>query len=558
MLKLFVNVICERRIFRGGLRVDSIKGDSWFVSLIRNNAFQKWFIGSVTFLLAFLIVLSGATPKVYQLNLGDKSDYDITAPKEVQTLKKGQRIISIGDTVTEEKLQVLKELNLLKNKSKVDYCFFASIFGMMMILAIMLFLYMRAFCKYIFKSRSDLVLLSIIMLLTLLMARFVNEYSSLAIPIFVAAMLTAILLDYKLALVVNFVLTIAASFITKGNLEFIYMALISGSLVCFFVREANQRNKLTLVGVVTGICNVSIIVFMEIINKGGTNVIMEEAFLVFINGIVCVILTIGMLPFLEIAFNIITPIRLLELSNPNQPLIKRLLTEAPGTYHHSLMVGNLAEAGTEAIGGNALLARVGAYFHDIGKLKRPNFFKENQLTDNPHERMTANLSTLVITAHTHDGVELAKQFKIPMPIRDIILEHHGTTLVACFYHKAKTNENREDVSSESFRYDGPKPTTNEAAVVMLADCVEASVRSMVHKTEGKIEGVVRKIIKDKLEDGQLDQCKITLKDLDEVARAFMRVLSGYFHARDEYPDIKKLEANRFKQKRVHKPTKHPA
>ncbi|WP_243467263.1 HDIG domain-containing metalloprotein [Acetivibrio straminisolvens] len=160
------------------------------------------------------------------------------------------------------------------------------------------------------------------------------------------------------------------------------------------------------------------------------------------NGIMSMVITIGVLPFLESTFNIITPLRLLEFANPNQPLLKRLLMEAPGTYHHSLMVGNLAEAGTEAIGGNALLARVGAYFHDIGKLKKPNFFIENQMNGNPHDMMTANLSALIITSHIHDGNEMAKKYKIPLPIRDIILQHHGTTLVAYFYHKPKWPKTR--------------------------------------------------------------------------------------------------------------------
>ncbi|MGI6778672.1 MAG: HD family phosphohydrolase [Acetivibrionales bacterium] len=250
------------------------------------------------------------------------------------------------------------------------------------------------------------------------------------------------------------------------------------------------------------------------------------------------VLTIGLLPFFESTFNIITPLKLLELTNPNQPLIKRLLVEAPGTYHHSLMVGNLAEVATESIRGNALLARVGAFYHDVGKLERPNFFGENQMADNPHDKMTPSLSTLVITSHTSDGVQIAKRYKIPMMIRDIISQHHGTTLVAYFYHKAKKGEKGDAIDQNDFRYEGPKPSSKEAAVVMLADSVEAAVRSMADKTEGKIEGLVRKIIKDKLDDGQLDLCDLTLKDLDDIAKSFMKVFSGYFHQREQYPNVK--------------------
>ena len=174
------------------------------------------------------------------------------------------------------------------------------------------------------------------------------------------------------------------------------------------------------------------------------------------------------------------------------------------------MVGNLAEVAARQIGGNALLARVGAYFHDVGKLKRPNFFKENQMSENPHDRITPNLSTLVITSHTKDGEQLALKYKLPRAIRDIIVQHHGTTLVAYFYHKAKQGEKGIEVKESNFRYEGPRPQSKEAAVVLLADSVEAAVRSLPDKTKGKIEGLIRKIIKDKLDDGQLDNCDLTL------------------------------------------------
>jgi cyclic-di-AMP phosphodiesterase PgpH len=213
------------------------------------------------------------------------------------------------------------------------------------------------------------------------------------------------------------------------------------------------------------------------------------------------------------------------------------MIEAPGTYHHSIMVSNLAEVAAEKIGADALLARVGGYYHDIGKLKRPGFFKENQMSDNPHDKMTASLSTLVITSHTHDGIVLASQYKIPQAIKDIILQHHGTTLVAYFYNKAKTKENNMNIKEEDFRYQGPKVASREAAVVMLADSVEAAVRSMPEKTKGKIEGLVRKIIRNRLDDGQLDKCSLTFKDLDNIARGFMQVFSGLFHSREEYPEI---------------------
>lgn len=469
-------------------------------------------------------------------------------PANIVTIEKGQRILSVGDIVTKDKLKVLEDLNLLETKSRFDYSLAGAILIILVMLSFLLVLYMNYFCKKVLYNRNDLILLSILILITLLFARWIKEYTTLMIPIFLAAILVSILLDVKLALIVNLVLTVAISIMTNGEIKFLFMALISGTFSIFLVSKANQRNKLTIAGAIIGFINVLVIVPMNLIYKTGWNIILKEGAIVLINGFLSTVFTIGLLPTLESTFNIITPMRLLELGNPNQPLLKRLLTEAPGTYHHSLMVGNLAEAGAEAIGGNALLARVGAYFHDIGKLKRPSFFTENQMAENPHDKMTPNLSALVITSHVTDGVELAKKHKIPLAITDIILQHHGTTLVAYFYHKAKNAEKGEEVNESKFRYDGKKPRSKEAAVVMLADSVEAAVRSMPDKTEGKIEGLIRKIVKDKLDDGQFDHCELTLKDLDSIAKSFMKVFSGYFHNREEYPNIKKEIPNNGKDK----------
>jgi putative nucleotidyltransferase with HDIG domain len=452
-------------------------------------------------------------------------------------IKKDVRILSVGDIVTSDKLEVLKELNLLET-GRIDYAFALGILAMLLMLAALLVLYMNHFCKKVLYSRNDLIVLSIIIILTLL-AALGGEYlyPTLLAPVFIAPLMISILLDLKLAVFANFILSVIITFITKGNMTFFYMSVISGTFSSFIIFRANQRSKLSVTGLVIAGFNILIAICMGIINKSTLKTISAESLQAFINGIISIIFTIGLLPFWETVFNMLTPLKLLELANPNQPLIKRLLIEAPGTYHHSLMVGNLAEMATETIGGNALLARVGAYFHDIGKLRRPNLFKENQFSDNPHDHMTANLSTLVITSHTHDGVEIAEKYKLPIVIRDIISQHHGTTLVAYFYHKARKDDRSDSVKQEDYRYHGPKPSTKEAAVVMLADSVEAAVRSMPDKTEGKIEGFVRKIIKDKLDDGQLDLCNLTLKDLDDIAKSFMKVFSGFFHEREEYPEI---------------------
>ena len=465
-----------------------------------------------------------------------KEAYD-SALENKQIISEGTRILSFGDLVTNDKLEVLKELNLLETE-KFDYIFAIGILLVVLMLAFILILYMNHFSRKILQNKNDIILMCVIILMTLAISRILYIYTPLLIPVFIAPMLISILLDLRLAIVVNLLLTVCISLITKGEMSLIYISVISGTFSAFIVSKANQRSKLSASGLIVAGTNALVIVCLGLLNKSTLSGIANDGGMVALNGILSMIFTIGILPFFESTFNIITPLKLLELANPNQPLIKRLLMEAPGTYHHSLMVGNLAEVATEAIEGNALLARVGAYYHDVGKLKRPNFFKENQLTDNPHDRMTANLSTLVITSHTGDGVEIAERYKIPLAIKEIVSQHHGTTLAAYFYYKAKKGDRSDTVKQEDFRYQGPRPSSKEAAVVMLADSVEAAVRSMVDKTEGKIEGLIRKIIKDKLDDGQLDLCDLTLRDLDMIARAFLRVFGGYFHAREEYPEIK--------------------
>lgn len=464
------------------------------------------------------------------------------AMKNKLRIQEGTRILSFGDIVTEDKLAVLKELNWLET-GKLDYSFTGGILAVILILAFMLVLYMHFFCKKFLEGRKELILLCVIILLDLVAAWLLNPIAPLLIPVFIAPMLISILLDIRLGIVVNLILAMAISLITKGDQGFLFTAIICGTFSAFIVSGANQRSRLSAAGLVIAVVNAFVITLINLISKDSLTAMVNDGALAAVNGMLSTIFTIGTLPIFESLFKIVTPLKLLELSDPNQPLMKKLLMEAPGTYHHSLMVGNLAEVATEAIKGNALLARVGAYYHDVGKLKRPNFFKENQLSENPHDKMSPNLSTLVITSHTTDGAEIAEKYKVPLAVRNIICQHHGTTLAAFFYYKAQQEDKSNSVKLEDFRYQGPKPSSKEAAVVMLADSVEAAVRSMADKTEGKIVAMVRKIIKDKLDDGQLDQCELTLKDLDMMAKAFTRVFGGYFHERQEYPELKIKQLN---------------
>ena len=248
----------------------------------------------------------------------------------------------------------------------------------------------------------------------------------------------------------------------------------------------------------------------------------------------------GILPFLEGTFNEVTTLKLLELSNPNHPLLKKLLMEAPGTYHHSMLVANLAEMASEEVGANSVIVRIGSYYHDVGKTERPYFFGENQMGgENPHTHMMPNLSAKIIISHVKDGISLAKKYNIPKVIQDIIAEHHGTTLVKYFYYTMKNNsENPDDIKEEDFRYPGPVPSSKEAGIIMLADSVEAAVRSIKQPNEDKIKEMINNIINDKLSCGQLNNCNLTIKDIEKIKKCFLTALNGIYHHRIEYPKEK--------------------
>ena len=250
-----------------------------------------------------------------------------------------------------------------------------------------------------------------------------------------------------------------------------------------------------------------------------------------------------MLPYLEHAFNITTPIKLLELGQPNHPLLQRLLLEAPGTYHHSMIIGNLAEAAADVIGADPVTVRVSAYYHDIGKIKRPYFFAENQFgAENPHDKISPSLSTLIVTSHVKDGLEICREYKLPKVISDVVAQHHGTMLVSFFYKRASEAEHGECAVEADFRYEGPKPQTKEAALIMIADSCEAAVRSISKPNANRIEAMIKKLIRERLNEGQFDECNLTLRELTQVGDVYTRVLSSMFHTRIEYPEpVKEIE-----------------
>jgi len=405
------------------------------------------------------------------------------------------------------------------------------------------------------RRRLDNLMLLIMALILILMAVMISitkgvinsggpQSLAYLVPISIGSMLITSLLDVSLAVVASFYVSLLFAAALNFDYWFAFISVVSSLVGAYSVAKVTHRGTFMRAGFLVAAVNMTSIVAMHLLqtdNAAGFQSFSLHVGLGILNGIGSAILTMGILPFFETAFGLLTSIRLLELSNPNNPLLKKILMEAPGTYHHSLIVGNLAEAAAEIVGADPLICRVGAYYHDVGKTRRPLFFVENQMTkENPHDKIAPSLSHLIITSHVTDGLEMLEKAGLPKPIRDICATHHGTTILWYFYNKAKELDKNGTVKIDDFRYPGPKPKTRENAIVMICDAVEASVRSMSRPSPNRVEGVIRKIIRDRLQDGQLDECDLTLQDLDVMVGAFMKTLKGIYHSRIEYPDPDKI------------------
>ena len=471
-----------------------------------------------------------------------KAELLATVTPEKVVVQKGELVVGKGEVLTERQSLILQQLGYTKSTSPV-----LVVLGLAVLIAILVVLmrgFMIHFTPKIYQDERKIVLLMLLLAGTLF---FYDLFLSLNIstvteraaqvgyllPVAMGTMLITILLDVRLGIIANIVLALFAGLYTE-NASFAVVALLGGLTGCLGVSALGQRSDISRTAFAIAVVNAVSIIGLGMIQSQTIDVILYGVGFGIFNGLISSIFTMGILPYLETIFGITTSIRLLELANPNQPLLKRLMTEAPGTYHHCIMVGNLGEAAADAIGANGLEVRLGAYYHDIGKLKRPYFFAENQFSGaNPHDNITPQLSTLIITSHVKDGLEMAREEKLPPILMDMIAQHHGDSKVSYFYFKAK--ELDENAREQDFRYENPKPQTKEAAILMMADTVEAAVRSKKNATPGQIEGFIRTLIKGKLNDGQFDECELTFRDLDQIAVAFTRVINGIYHKRVEYP-----------------------
>jgi len=457
-------------------------------------------------------------------------------------IKKDQTIIKEGEPVTRYQIGLLKDLGLLNDNSHFQWYMYICLSIPILIVMFLQWYYIFKYHKDIYDDTNKLIMINILNCIAILIARTLSMVSPFLIPLACVPMTFTLLVNHKVSLTTSVLNCILISSAVEFNIEITILAIVNAVIGSIILKKMQQRNDILYSSLYILAINIVLTFSLGFLLSNNIVDVGRKTLFTGVASIISGIFTIGLLPFFESTFDIVTTIKLLELSNPNHPLLKRLLMEAPGSYHHSILVGNLAEVAAETVGGNPVLARVSSYYHDVGKIKRPYFFKENQIgKDNPHNKITPNLSTLIITSHVKDGVELAKEYKIPKVIRDIIEQHHGTSLVKYFYITMKNSSERpEDIKEEDFRYPGPIPETKEAGIIMLADSIEAAVRSINEPTKGKIEEMVNNIIKDRLNEGLLDNCDLTLKDLNKIRGSFLKVLTGIYHQRIEYPEDKSV------------------
>lgn len=459
----------------------------------------------------------------------------------------GQKIISRGALITAEQIETLQALGMHTEKS--NYTVYIGLLAVLALLFVLLFWFLRFYKKKIYSSLSSLLMLGIILILFLTLCKLlslieVNPNPDIAmligflLPVPAAAMLIAVLLDQDTAIVSTVVLAVCVGVIMEGRIVFALLALSGGITAVLTTVRMNQRSQFVGASAWIILANLVLIGGWGLLWSESYQIILVGMLFGLINGLLSAILAMGVLPFLEGLFGVTTSIRLLELSNSNNLLLKKLMVEAPGTYNHSILVGNLAEAAADAIDANSLLVRVASYYHDIGKLKRPHFYIENQrIGENPHDKLQPAVSAMIITSHPVDGGKILREARFPQEITDIVEQHHGNSLLSYFYHKAKElSDTPELINEADFRYKGQKPQTREAALVMLADSVQAAVQALSADNRDTMEQRVREVIDGKLHgDDQLSDCPLTLRELEQITQSFLTVLSGMHHIRINYP-----------------------
>ena len=537
-------------------KISDVLRDNTSAPAIKSPVFQKWAVAVAVSSIIALLFSTNISLISRSYKAGDIAVMDVTASRDVFEqgidIKKGEIVIRAGDRVTEDAAKKLKAVADVSHGRE----FLISAIGLF------LFSLILFYAAYVFSAKNirkfasspkDILLMGVVLTAILLIVRlslFVAKSVATAFPVIpsyvylyilpVAAgpMLVRLFLNSETAMVFAAVISLISGVFLEGNLGLASYFFIGGIVAAKEVRHATQRATITRAGLMLG--GINVITIISLITLNGNWSLKEDAFAIllgFTGGQITAVMVTGVAPIFEILFGYTTNIRHLELARMDHPLLKELAMHAPGTYHHSVIIGSMVELASEAINANPLLAKVSAYYHDIGKAKNPLYFIENMRGENRHDSLTPDISAQILVSHVGEGVELARKYRLGDEITEIIQQHHGTSLISYFYQKAKETETyAHKIDEKDFRYPGPKPKNKEAGLVMLADAVEAASKTIPEPTPAKIHTMVRKIINRIFTDGQLDECDLTLKDLHAIAESFNRALIGMFHQRIEYPE----------------------
>ena len=465
-----------------------------------------------------------ATEKKIADNIASLKDREVN-------IYKGDTIVKKGDIIDNDAYLKLEKLGMVRGGAKV-----IKIMGLVItfiILIALLYTILKRNCKELMESNVFYPMLITIIFLDVLYIIFLkNNYFTYILPFAMLPLIGTILGGRLFSFVLTF-----TNILVLSREESWLLVMIAVALVAIYKADnLTSRSDIIKISLFLGIFQAIVSVSYGLVNQLNLVLLMTIIIFSVFGGLITGVISLGVLPYFENTFDILTNMRLLELSDFSHTLLKQLLVKAPGTFHHSIMVGALAESGAEAINANATFARIASYYHDIGKMKRPEFFVENQKGgENPHNKTKPSLSALILTSHTKDGYIMGKQNKLPKEILDVILEHHGTTLVQFFYYKAL--ENGEKVVESNFRYSGPKPKTKESGIILMADTVEAAVRTLEDKSREGIENFIRYLIRTKIDDNQLSDSALTLGEIEKVIQAFINTLQGVYHERIKYPKL---------------------
>ena len=478
----------------------------------------------------------------FATEIARKNAQNSVKPYEV-VFQKGDKILFEGEPVTRLKRDALRQAGY--NVYELNWTGLIAIYIIVFVGTFLFLSYMKFFEKDFLQPKYMAITAFLTLLLAFIGVVLPTGFSPYVIPIPAFLILMSIFTKPRIAFVASVLLLSIMAIGYQYNIQYLvaFILLSLFSVVSMSQIRYAERVDIIKTGFNIGLAGLIIVLSIYILEKCLIEVdnvlLVKNCSFILLNAIFSAIVASGLMPLLESTFKIITPYGLAEYGDHDQKLLKRLQMDAPGTYHHSLMVSNLCEAAAEAIGADPILARVGALYHDIGKLKRPLFFVENQsyfLIENPHNKFTPRISKMIITAHPKDGIEIAKEYGLPQVIQNFIIQHHGEGLASYFYNQAVQEEGAENVKEEQFRYPGPKPNTKETAILMIADAVESAVRSLKNPTTEEIENMINKIIVERLNDGQLSDSPLTLKDIKIIAATFLRILRGMQHNRIKYQE----------------------